>query len=134
MLSVVQPGYEYELPCLDEPDTIVPLIFVRYEGEQMINIGTTNEMVLRVLIDRIKFQQAKFPCEENVNALDCVRMGLFFIELRAQTRKLQGLVRKPQQHETNYDIEIPHLDGIEDLPVGDDHHILPEAWNRFVNR
>ena len=53
--------------------------------------GTTNEEVLRVLIDRISSLNAKFPCRENSIALTHVETALLWLQKRTADRVARGV-------------------------------------------
>lgn len=56
--------------------------------------GTTNEEVLRVLIDRLQSMQAKFPCRENAIVMTHLETGLLWLEKRTADRKARGVEGK----------------------------------------
>lgn len=56
--------------------------------------GTTNEEVLRVVIDRIESQNVKFPCDENKFSAVFLKTALFWMEERTRARKLRGVEGK----------------------------------------
>jgi hypothetical protein len=51
-----------------------------------VNNGTTNEEVLEMLIDRMKYLQAKFPCNENACCITHLEEGLMWLEKRTRDR------------------------------------------------
>ncbi len=51
-----------------------------------ISDGTTNEDVLEMLIDRMKYLQAKFPCKENACCITHLEEGLMWLEKRTKDR------------------------------------------------
>lgn len=51
-----------------------------------VNDGTTNEEVLEMLIDRMKYLQAKFPCKENACAITHMEESLMWLEKRTRDR------------------------------------------------
>jgi hypothetical protein len=59
--------------------------------------GTTNEEVLRVLIDRMEFLQDRCPCKENLGALDHMRGALALLEQRTLNRQSRGVEGKHQE-------------------------------------
>lgn len=61
-----------------------------------INNGTTNEEVLEMLIDRMKYLQAKFPCKENACCITHLEEGLMWLEKRTKDRQKRGVEGKPQ--------------------------------------
>jgi hypothetical protein len=71
----------------------------RYEGatEMMtLDDGTTNEEVLRVLINRMEFLQQRFPCSENLGAIDHLRGALTLLERRTADRLSRGVEGRHQ--------------------------------------
>ena len=59
-----------------------------------INNGTTNEEVLRVLIDRLSYLQSKFPCRENAIVITNLETALLWLEKRTADRKARGVEGK----------------------------------------
>ena len=59
-----------------------------------VNNGTTNEEVLRVLIDRLQYLQSKFPCRENSIALTHIETALLWLSKRTEDRKARGVEGK----------------------------------------
>ena len=53
--------------------------------------GTTNEEVLRVMIDRMEFLQEKMPCEENAGVIANLRNSLELLNKRTQSRIEKGV-------------------------------------------
>lgn len=51
-----------------------------------VNDGTTNEELLEVLIDRMKYLQSKFPCKENACCITHLEEGLMWLEKRTRDR------------------------------------------------
>jgi hypothetical protein len=51
-----------------------------------ISDGTTNEDTLEMLIDRMKYLQAKFPCKENACCITHLEEGLMWLEKRTRDR------------------------------------------------
>lgn len=66
------------------------------EGSELktINNGTTNEELLRVLIDRMNHLQSKFPCRENAVAITHFETGLLWLEKRTAERLARGVEGK----------------------------------------
>ena len=59
-----------------------------------VNNGTTNEEVLEMLIDRMKYLQAKFPCKENACCITHLEEGLMWLEKRTRDRVKRGVEGK----------------------------------------
>lgn len=59
-----------------------------------VNDGTTNEEVLKVLIDRMNSMQGKFPCRENAIVTTHLETALLWLEKRTADRKARGVEGK----------------------------------------
>jgi hypothetical protein len=59
-----------------------------------ISEGTTNEEVLRVLIDRLQFLQKAFPCRENAIVITKLEESLMWLEKRTSDRKVRNVEGK----------------------------------------
>lgn len=56
-----------------------------------INDGTTNEELTAILIDRVRFLNNKFRCEENDNSIRHLEEALFWMEKRTKDRIARGV-------------------------------------------
>ena len=56
-----------------------------------MNDGTTNEEVLAMLIDRMQYLQAKFPCRENAIVITKLEESLMWLNKRTEDRKKRGV-------------------------------------------
>ena len=52
----------------------------------IVSNGTTNEEILEVLIDRMKFLQDKFPCKENAIVITNLEESLMWLNKRTSDR------------------------------------------------
>jgi len=68
----------------------IPISEGSTELQSVVN-GTTNEEVLAVLIDRLNFLQAKFPCRENAIAITHIETGLLWLNYRTANRVKRGV-------------------------------------------
>lgn len=100
-MKTLTPGHQYELDNFEGGKQL--LHFIHKEpvensatpGElRTVNNGTTNEEVLRVLIDRLNTMQAKFPCRENAIVTTHLETGLLWLEKRTADRKARGVEGK----------------------------------------
>jgi hypothetical protein len=90
VIKVTTPGHRYELPNFEHADQ--PCANPTHAGElRTVNDGTTNEDVLAVLIDRLKFLNAKFPCKENSVAITHIETALLWLEKRTRDRIARGV-------------------------------------------
>jgi hypothetical protein len=100
-MKVLTPGHRYELDNLEPtlPGAVKQTIqFIEKEpvlagSTQLgtVNDGTTNEEVLKVLIDRLAFLQAKFACRENAIAITKLEEALMWLNKRTADRKVRGV-------------------------------------------
>ena len=99
-MKVLQPGHCYYLDGFENEDNIQTLQFIHKrpvseESPEMetVSDGTTNEEILRVLIDRMQFLQGKFPCRENAIVITKLEESLMWLEKRTNdriVRKVEG--------------------------------------------
>jgi hypothetical protein len=97
-------GHRYELENFEVPGLPGQVLqFIQKEpaanpttpGElRTVSDGTTNEEVLRVLIDRLGVMQAKFPCRENAIVTTHLETALLWLEKRTADRKARGVEGK----------------------------------------
>lgn len=59
-----------------------------------INNGTTNEEVLKMLIDRMNFLQSQFPCRENAIVITKLEESLMWLEKRTIDRTVRSVEGK----------------------------------------
>ena len=95
-MKVLTLGHAYALKNFeDKPDVTEyqHLQFIHKEPKEVGSIelvtvadGTTNEEVLKVLIDRLNFLQAKFPCRENAIVITKLEEALMWLEKRTADR------------------------------------------------
>lgn len=101
-MKILTAGHRYELDNFehnDYPGQVIQFIEKTpvEEGSaelRTVNDGTTNEEVLRVLIDRLNSMQAKFPCRENAIVITHLETGLLWLEKRTADRKARGVEGK----------------------------------------
>lgn len=103
-MKVLRPGHQYELYNFeaDLSELNQRIQFIEKEpvegGAQgqmrTVRDGTTNEEVLKVLIDRIQSLNAKFPCRENSIVLTKLEESLMWLEKRTADRKARGVEGK----------------------------------------
>lgn len=101
-MKVYVEGHRYELANFEEKETPGQVLqFIQkvpvggVEGQLRTQAdGTTNEEVLEMLIDRMKYLQAKFPCKENACCLTHLEEGLMWLEKRTHDRQKRGVEGK----------------------------------------
>jgi hypothetical protein len=104
-MKVLREGHQYELANVENVNAAGQILqFIEKEptgpGEvtfRTVHDGTTNEEVLKVLIDRISKMQAKVPCKENAMVITKLEESLMWLEKRTkdrQARKVEGTAQK----------------------------------------
>jgi hypothetical protein len=104
-MKTLRPGHQYELENFERKDEQGQIIqFIEKmpvaEGStelRTVKDGTTNEELIRVLIDRMNSRQAKFPCRENAIATTHFETGLLWLEKRTADRKTRGVEGKHEK-------------------------------------
>lgn len=99
-MKIKEQGHVYELESF-ESETVQELRFIKKEpvevgGTELKTVfeGTTNEEVLKVLIDRIQYLNGKFPCRENSIVVTKLEESLMWLEKRTNDRKARGVEGK----------------------------------------
>lgn len=100
-MLILTPGHKYELRLFEQaPPYEKPMLLQFIEkkpdpdrpGELVtVNDGTTNEEVLRVLIDRLGFLQAKMSCRENALVLTKLEECLMWLNHRTEQRRARDV-------------------------------------------
>lgn len=90
-MKILTPGHRYELSHLDGDETS-HLQFVqraKHNTKLPNKEGTTNQEVIRVLIDRVRFLDGQMPWDGNQEIINHLRMALALHEARAMMRKVE---------------------------------------------
>lgn len=97
-MQVITEGHKYALDSFEGGLPQILQFIEKIPGEEgaltTVNDGTTNEEVLKVLINRMQSLQAKFPCRENAIATTHFETGLLWLEKRTTDRKVRGVEGK----------------------------------------
>ncbi len=98
-MKVLQKGYRYELKNLGNPDRPGQVLqFIekkRTDGHlALINDGTTNAELARVLLNRLDDLQGKWPSDEVEKARAHFETGLHYLEARTARRTARATERK----------------------------------------
>ena len=106
-MKIITEGHKYELMCFDPPtkygdiQTIQFIEKIAQEGSTQlitVNNGTTNEELLKVLINRMNYLQNKFPCRENAIVITKLEESLMWLEQRTKKRIKQNVEGKNLNH------------------------------------
>lgn len=96
-------GHLYELKSFEEtnPEPIQRIQFIHKEPKEQgstelvtVANGTTNEEVLKVLINRVQYLNGKFPCRENSIVITKLEEALMWLEKRTRDRIARGVEGK----------------------------------------
>lgn len=97
-MKILIPGHRYELDNFEGSEPKQTLQFIQKEPnpdkpQELLTVsdGTTNEETLEMLIDRMKFLQAKFPCRENAIVITKLEECLMWLNKRTADRKSRGV-------------------------------------------
>lgn len=103
-MIVLTPGHKYELQLFENKGPYENPLIIQFiekvpvsEGStelRTVNDGTTNEEVLRMLIDRMQYLQGKFPCRENAIVITNLEESLMWLEKRTRDRLARGVEGK----------------------------------------
>lgn len=97
-MKVLTEGHKYIAANFENPENGQTIQFIEKDapaGGQLVTIndGTTNEELLEVLIDRLKFLNNKFSCRENavaITKLEEAQMWLFKRTRDREKRNVEG--------------------------------------------
>jgi len=95
-MTVIEEGHIYRLEGIGKGQQI-RIVFCKKEkvaGSDelvMVHDGTTTEEVIEVLLDRLDSLNQKLPCQENVDAINCLREVLMHLEMRTERRVVQSV-------------------------------------------
>ena len=105
-MKILTEGHKYQLVNMENPDNCQTIQFIEKspisieknpehwadgktpeQGTIYVeNDGTTNEEVLKMLIDRMYFLQNAFPCKENAIVITNLEESLMWMEKRTSDR------------------------------------------------
>lgn len=96
--TVVEEGHVYALHSVEMgAESAQRLVFIKKEVDDATNTlttvhdGVTNEAVIEVLIDRLRFLDAKMPSEYNQVAIDRLNDALRALNMRTAERVERGV-------------------------------------------
>jgi len=100
-MIIVEPGHKYGLESFEDKDVIRFITFVKKDikGDptnrdtthlETVHDGTTNEEVLKMMVDRMHYLNGKMPCRENSIVVTKLEEALLWLEKRTQDRIERG--------------------------------------------
>ena len=102
-MHVITTGHKYELASFEGGPTQslqfiekVKRLTENPDGTELVTVndGTTNEEVLKVLIDRLQYLNGKFPCRENAIAITKLEESLMWLNKRTADRQARNVEGK----------------------------------------
>lgn len=97
-MKILTPGHKYVAQNFENTESGQTIQFIEKEATIdhpttliTINDGTTNEELIEVLIDRLNFLNAKFPCRENSIAITHLETALLWLNKRTADRIKRGV-------------------------------------------
>lgn len=102
-MKTLTPGHKYELENFEDktlPGQIIQFIEKRPAGDGTthllvtVNDGTTNEEVIKMLIDRCRSLYDKFPSEETACSIWHLKSALYAQQSRTYERQQRGVEGK----------------------------------------
>lgn len=97
-MKVTEEGHIYRVRHMDSAEEQELMFINRLNGAQ-VHDGTTNEEVLEVLIDRMRYLQKRMPCRENAIVLTKLEECLMWLQRRKALRVDQGVLSQDTPHE-----------------------------------
>lgn len=91
------PGHRYALANFEDPEKSQEIQFIHREEGQLVGSlttvsdGTTSEEVLAMLLDRLRFLNAKLPSRESALAITHCEIAESFLERRTKDRRKRGV-------------------------------------------
>jgi hypothetical protein len=104
-MKIITQGHRYELENFEQKEADgqrIQFIEKRPKSEgstelETVNDGTTNEELIKVLIDRLTFLHQKFPSDENFYTLGHLKQALYCQQSRTYERQQRGVEGKHQK-------------------------------------
>lgn len=99
-MKVLREGHKYALAGFEDVNNTQEIQFIEkvpVEGTttlETLNDGTTNEEVIEMLLHRMHYLQNKFPCKENISAINHLEGALKALNSRNADRKKRNVEGK----------------------------------------
>jgi hypothetical protein len=98
-MEVIDPGHVYTVSSFDDTNDFQQIVFIKKDGNsgeilKTIHDGTTNEEVLKCLIDRLGWLNKKLWSRETSIALAKTEEALMWLEKRTADRRNRNVEGK----------------------------------------
>lgn len=100
-MKCIDEGHIYQLGNYQFPGSPEQEVsFIHKENGVLVRDGTTNEEVLAMLIDRMKYLNTKFACRENSIVITKLEESLMWLNKRTELRVSQGVESLAKLHKS----------------------------------
>lgn len=98
-MKIIREGHKYSLENFEgrvKEQEIQFIEKIKTDNNELETVfdGTTNEEVLKVLLNRMNYLNSKFPCRENSLAITKLQEALMWLEERTKDREDRGVEGK----------------------------------------
>lgn len=99
-MKIITTGHQYQLASFEGslPQTLqfIEKVPVSDGSKELrtVHDGTTNEEVLKALIDRLQYLNGKFPCRENAIVITKLEESLMWLNKRTADRQVRSVEGK----------------------------------------
>lgn len=105
-MQIIEAGHWYKAQHFENPENSAEIKFInkrKDENNELVTNydGTTNEELMIILIDRVKFLENLFPCTENRQTIIHLELALDSQLDRTKNRIKQGVEGKHLPHKSN---------------------------------
>lgn len=98
-MKCIEEGHIYKLNNC-ETSQAQELNFIKRTEGALVHDGTTNEEVLAMMIDRMKYLNSKIPCRENSIVITKLEESLMWLNKRTELRIAQGVETFDKPHKS----------------------------------
>jgi len=99
-MKITTTGHKYELSSFEggpaQSLQFIEKVPTAPDSKDLVTVhdGTTNEEVLKVLIDRLQYLNGKFPCRENAIVITKLEESLMWLNKRTADRSARSVEGK----------------------------------------
>jgi len=98
-MKCVEEGHVYKLNNTQSSQA-QEIVFMKRTNGELVHDGTTNEEVLKMLIERITYLNTKCRCRENEIVINKLEESLMWLNKRTELRIAQGVETLDKAHKS----------------------------------
>ena len=98
-MQCIEEGHTYKLNNT-QTSQAQEVVFMKRTNGELVHDGTTNEEVLAMLIERIKYLNEKCACRENALVITKLEESLHWLNHRTALRIAQGVETLDKAHKS----------------------------------